>query len=126
MACLYGAFIGFGAAMWLQADLNSLAARRSVTPTSKLTLILMEMSSSFSAAFCECVPPDFLYSICIEAGAERLVATDASRGVYGVCDRRLHGDFCRKYSEIRRKYKDSHSSWCFHELQLFAGLMNGR
>ena len=58
MACLYGAFIGFGAAMWLQADLNSLAARRSVTPTSNYTdsdgdeLFL-------SAAFCECVPPDF-------------------------------------------------------------------
>ncbi len=51
MACLYGAFIGFGAAMWLQADLNSLAARRSVTPTSKLTLILMEMSSSFLLHF---------------------------------------------------------------------------
>lgn len=47
MACLYGAFIGHGAAQWLQADLNPLAARRSSAPTSKLSMILVEMGSSF-------------------------------------------------------------------------------
>ena len=47
MACLYGCFIGFGAAITLQANLSSLAARRSVTPTHKLHLVLSEQISSF-------------------------------------------------------------------------------
>lgn len=51
MTCMYGAFIGFGAAITLQANLKSLAARRCVTPTHKLTLILSEMLTSFVLHF---------------------------------------------------------------------------
>lgn len=51
MACLYGAFIGFGSAITLQANLTALAARRCVTPTHKLTLIVSEMLSSFLLHF---------------------------------------------------------------------------
>lgn len=51
MACMYGMFIGFGSAITLQANLTSLAARRSVTPTHKLTLILSEMLSAFFLHF---------------------------------------------------------------------------
>lgn len=51
MACMYGAFIGFGAALTLQANLTSLAARRCVTPTHKLTLIFSEMVSAFILHF---------------------------------------------------------------------------
>lgn len=51
MACLYGAFIGVGAALWLQANLTTLAARRSVTPTHKLKLVIVEMLSSFLLHF---------------------------------------------------------------------------
>lgn len=51
MACLYGTFIGLGSALWLQADLMPLAARRCATPTSKLALILSEMCSSFFLHF---------------------------------------------------------------------------
>ena len=51
MACMYGAFIGFGVAITLQANLTSLAARRCVTPTHKLTLILSEMLSAFVLHF---------------------------------------------------------------------------
>ncbi len=47
MACLYGAFIGLGAALSLQANLSSLASRQCVSPTSKLKRILSEMCSSF-------------------------------------------------------------------------------
>lgn len=47
MACLYGCFIGFGSAITLQANLSSLAARRCVTPTHKLHLVLSEQISSF-------------------------------------------------------------------------------
>lgn len=32
MACMYGCFIGLGSAMWLQANLSTLAARQCVSP----------------------------------------------------------------------------------------------
>lgn len=47
MACLYGAFIGLDAAVNIQANLSPLAARRCVTPTHKLKMILAEMLSCF-------------------------------------------------------------------------------
>lgn len=47
MACLYGAFIGLDASLHIQANLTPLAARRCVTPTHKLKLILTEMLSCF-------------------------------------------------------------------------------
>lgn len=47
MACLYGAFIGMDAVFTIQANLTTLAARRCVTPTHKLKLILSEMLSCF-------------------------------------------------------------------------------
>lgn len=51
MTCMYGAFIGFGAAITLQANIRALAARRCVTPTHKLTLIISEMVASFLLHF---------------------------------------------------------------------------
>lgn len=51
MACLYGAFIGLDAAINIQANLSDLAARRCVTPTHKLKLILAEMISCFFLHF---------------------------------------------------------------------------
>lgn len=51
MACMYGCFIGFGSAMALQANLTALAARRCVTPTHKMKLILSEMLTAFGLHF---------------------------------------------------------------------------
>lgn len=51
MACLYGAFMGFGAAISLQANLTPVAARRCITPTHKLKLIVSEMLSCFVLHF---------------------------------------------------------------------------
>ena len=48
MACLYGGFLGLMAALHLQANLSALAARRSVSPTHKLKIILVEYLSSFA------------------------------------------------------------------------------
>ena len=47
MGCLYGCFIGFGSAVSIQANITPLAARRCVTPTHKLKLILSEQIASF-------------------------------------------------------------------------------
>lgn len=51
MACLYGAFIGLGSALDIQANLTPLGARRSVTPTNKLKIIIADMISSFLLHF---------------------------------------------------------------------------
>lgn len=51
MACLYGAFIGFGAVLSFQANLTPLAARRCITPTHKLKIIFSEMAGAFMMHF---------------------------------------------------------------------------
>lgn len=51
MACLYGCFIGFGCAMWLQCNLTALAARRCVAPVHRLKLILTEFAAGFGIHF---------------------------------------------------------------------------
>lgn len=55
MGCLYGCFIGFGAAVSLQANLTALAARRCVTPTHKLKLVFSELISSFLLGYVDVV-----------------------------------------------------------------------
>ena len=55
MGCLYGCFIGVGTAIRLQANLTALAARRCVTPTHKLKLILSELISSFLLGYVDVV-----------------------------------------------------------------------
>lgn len=55
MACLYGSFIGFGSAITLQANLTALAARRSVTPTHKLKLIVSEQITSFLIGYIDVI-----------------------------------------------------------------------
>ena len=47
MACFYGGFIGFGTAIRLQANISALGARRCVTPTHKLKVILSEFLVAF-------------------------------------------------------------------------------
>lgn len=55
MACMYGSFIGFGSALLLQANLTALAARRCITPTHKLKLIVADMITSFGLHFANVV-----------------------------------------------------------------------
>ena len=55
MTCLYGCFIGFGSAITLQANITALAARRCVTPTHKLKLILSEQIASFLLGYFDVV-----------------------------------------------------------------------
>lgn len=55
MTCLYGCFIGFGSAITLQANITSLAARRCITPTHKLKLILSEQIASFLLGYLDVI-----------------------------------------------------------------------
>ena len=55
MGCLYGCFIGFGSAVSIQANITPLAARRYVTPTHKLKLILSEQIASFLLGYLDVI-----------------------------------------------------------------------
>ena len=55
MGCLYGCFIGFGSVITLQANLTALAARRCITPTHKLKLILSEQIASFLLGYADVI-----------------------------------------------------------------------
>lgn len=55
MACLYGCFIGFGSAIGIQANITPLAARRCVTPTHKLKLILADQLASFALGYTDVI-----------------------------------------------------------------------
>ena len=55
MACLYGCFIGFGSAITLQANLTALAARRCVTPTHTLKLIVSEQIAAFLIGYVDVI-----------------------------------------------------------------------
>ncbi|MDD3796695.1 MAG: ABC transporter permease [Lachnospiraceae bacterium] len=51
MACLYGCFLGFSTALELQANLSSLAIRRSITPTHRLKMVFVDMLVTFAVHF---------------------------------------------------------------------------
>ncbi|MDY3249932.1 MAG: ABC transporter permease [Candidatus Choladocola sp.] len=51
MACLFGSFMGMSAAQKLRADQSPLAARRSIIPQSRLTMVLSEMLAVFTVQF---------------------------------------------------------------------------
>lgn len=55
MACLYGCFIGFGSSIGIQANITPLAARRCVTPTHKLKLILTDQLASFTLGYMDVI-----------------------------------------------------------------------
>lgn len=51
MACMYGCFLGLQKGVDIQANLSTLGARRSVTPTHRLKVILADMTVSFGIHF---------------------------------------------------------------------------
>lgn len=51
MACLYGCFVGERCPIDMQANLSALGARRSITPTHRLKLIIADMIASFGIHF---------------------------------------------------------------------------
>lgn len=51
MACLFGCFMGLTCAMELRADQSALAARRSITPVNRFSLIISEMLAAFTVQF---------------------------------------------------------------------------
>lgn len=51
MACMYGCFMGTRSAMEMKANLTPLGARRNVTPTSRMKLIICDMIATFTVHY---------------------------------------------------------------------------
>lgn len=54
MACLFGAFQGMTSASNLRADQSALAARRSITPRHRFSMVVSEMLAAFTIQFLNC------------------------------------------------------------------------
>ncbi len=64
MSCMFGSFMGMTSAMNLRADRSSLAARRCVVPTNRLTLVVSEMLAAFTAQFINiCIVLLYMHSV---------------------------------------------------------------
>ena len=86
-------FIGFGSAITLQANITALAARRCVTPTHKLKLILSEQIASFFAWLFRCNRTSGLSSLYFEAGFSGKNRANAADFFFRISDRRFHWKF---------------------------------
>lgn len=74
MTCLFGGFMGMTAAMKLRADQSPLAARRSIAPANRLTVIVSEMLAAFTVQFiCVCVLLLYLSILGISFGEKWLL-----------------------------------------------------
>ena len=51
MTCLYGCYLGMKCPMDMQANLSALGARRSITPTNRLKLLIADMLATFAIHF---------------------------------------------------------------------------
>lgn len=54
MTCLFGGFMGMTAASNLRGDQSALAARRSIVPTHRFSMVLSEMLAAFTVQFINC------------------------------------------------------------------------
>lgn len=54
MACLFGSFQGMTSASNLRADQSALAARRSITPRHRFSMVVSEMLAAFTIQFLNC------------------------------------------------------------------------
>lgn len=88
-ACLSGAFLGIQSSVDGQANLSALGARRSITPTHKLTLVLVDMAVLFLIHFfnililCLYVTKVLKISLGDDIGA--LLLVDLMGSMIGVC-----------------------------------------
>ena len=95
MTCLYGCFIGFGSAITLQANLTALAARRCVTPTHKLKLILSRTDCFFFAGLFRCDRVTDLSSLYFKAGFSGKIGPMLLISFFGSLIGVSIGIFCR-------------------------------
>lgn len=125
MACLYGSFIGFGSALWMQANLTALAARRCVTPTHKLKLIVSELLSSFALHFVNLsillVYLRFILKLDFQGDLGQMLLVMLIGGMIGVCLGMFIGSIGKMGEAAKIGIILGFSMIC----SFFAGLMTG-
>jgi len=88
MACLYGCFIGMRCPIDMQANLSALGARRSVTPTHRLQLIVADMLATFVIHFASVIIfllyLRFILQINFGADVKFILLTSAAGSIVGV------------------------------------------
>ncbi len=88
-ACLSGAFLGVQSSVDSQANISPLGARRSITPTHKLTLVLMDMAVLFIIHFFNililCLYISKVLKISLGNDIGSLLLVDFMGSMIGVC-----------------------------------------
>ena len=88
MACLYGCFLGLGCPINMQANLSALGARRSITPTHRLKLIIADMLATFAIHFANVVILlgylHFILQVNLGANAGAILLVSAIGSLVGV------------------------------------------
>lgn len=88
-ACLSGAFLGIQSSVDGQANLSALGARRSITPTHKLTLVLVDMAVLFLIHFFNililCLYVTKVLGISLGDDIGALLLVDLMGSMIGVC-----------------------------------------
>lgn len=88
-ACLSGAFLGVQASIDGQANISALGARRSITPTHKLTLILIDMAVLFIIHFFNililCLYITHVLGISLGNDVGALLLVDFMGSMIGIC-----------------------------------------
>lgn len=88
-ACLSGAFLGIQSSVDGQANLSALGARRSITPTHKLTLVLTDMAVLFLIHFFNililCLYVSKVLGISLGDNTGALLLVDLMGSMIGVC-----------------------------------------
>ena len=113
MACMYGCFIGLGSAMWLQANLSTLAARQCVSPVHRLKMILTELISSFF----KCGDFNCLLQICTSDGISGKYGKNAADCGGRLCNRSEYGNSGVQYRQVQRGDQGWNHAWDFYDNQ---------
>ena len=125
MACMYGCFIGLGSAMWLQANLSTLAARQCVSPVHRLKMILTELISSFILHFFEIVVILIVYCKYVLQmefqGSMGKIAADCGGRL---CNRSEYGNSGVQYRQVQRGIKVGIMLGISMTTSVLAGLVN--
>ena len=117
MACMYGCFIGLGSAMWLQANLSTLAARQCVSPVHRLKMILTELISFFYTSFFKCGDFNCLLQICTSDGISGKYGKNAADCGGRLCNRSEYGNSGVQYRQVQRGDQGWNHAWDFYDNQ---------
>ena len=88
MACLFGCFIGLRCSMDMQANLSALGARRGITPTHRLKIIIADVLTTFVVHFASIIIfllyLQFILKVNLGGNIEAVILVSAIGSMIGV------------------------------------------